>query len=67
MDYKLSVSISNDFGRTESNAYQINFLRDLPRLKKVVRPELFFADYEPVDITIEGKDLYAGLILTVTQ
>lgn len=60
--------MSNDAGKTlsESSA-EITFRRDLPRLLKLVRPEIIFADAQPVDLTIEGKNFFTGMVLTATS
>ena len=59
------ISISNDKGKTASSpSFEISFRRDLPRLLKVARPDLFFADGQSVDIVIEGRNFHEGMQLT---
>ena len=65
--HSIQIQVSNDSGKTLSEStVKVTFRRDLPRLTRVVRPEIIFADEEVVDLTIQGKNFFDGMVLTAT-
>ena len=61
--HSLKLSVSNDMGRTVSEAIEISFRTKLPRVLRLERPDIIFADGLRVDVWLKGAYLYSGIRL----
>jgi hypothetical protein len=50
------LQVSNDDARTASNSLALTVQTDMPRITRVVHPNIFFADGQPIKITLQGKN-----------
>ena len=63
----ISLSVSNDGGRTLSSSLEIQFRTNLPRLLDKAGPTVLFADNDRADIRFTGTNLYTGIKVVLTK
>ena len=63
----ISLSVSNDNGRTLSSSIEIQFRTNLPRLTEKAGLTVLFADNDRSDIRFAGTNLYTGIKVVLTK
>jgi hypothetical protein len=65
--HPISLSVSNDGGRTLSSSIVIQFRANLPRLLEKAGPTVLFADNDRFDIRFIGTNIYTGIKVLLTK